>query len=750
MSPSDMRIPPSGSGPTQKASNRQPKLFTGRVEKSPTYLTPYTDGDILPGKWRISGVMLDFLKRLFGNKAPNKEGRRVGSSILPRLPTSAGERSISASYFATMQRMREAISKHNFESAACLVRENLRQIPGWVRETQWEYGSFDIGSIPALEQGGTILALADDEAGLAEMQQIVSSVPELKPWDEEVDRHRQDRRLFKAILEVVASHPNCLQTDVKKFIGEADGRRVANLLSYLEKAGKIARIKAGRTYKIMLVETSKVPTPVATSLVRSRRSDRKPPKLKEIDISSLAYVPLPRSPLRWEEAQIRRAKEKESEVEGHFEVRDADWHIASIEKIPLEDRPDPAFRQMYPNSTGMVVIDDLGKANGLGEVKAAALRYDRAGNLVAKAGLRHGVYRLGVHPLGRGLIAMSRDCVVHAYDEHFKLLFETALGQAPEVIAARKRFGIREDQLKNHIRCVALSQNATRYLFTVVDQAWCVDVGGKGVWGAKLPVKEDWTRITTPSSSFCTSAEVNRALDIMKLSFPITPEDVKRRYRELAKQWHPDLSPGDPRAEKKMKALNMAAEALTGVDVSALPRYTGASFMLEIERMEFEESGIKCGITVGFQGGEVDVADWIYAASFAANVDSTYLAGYSGRVVLVDETGAGVRVYDISSVPRRILDTGDYLYLLTDTRLYVLRGGALHTLVDTFDGGELIIARTGFGLLEKKRLRWFSKEGSFLGSVVSKNPIRRVYSITEGMVVETRQRRAIVRGIRTW
>jgi hypothetical protein len=32
-------------------------------------------------------------------------------------------------------------------------------------------------------------------------------------------------------------------------------------------------------------------------------------------------------------------------------------------------------------------------------------------------------------------------------------------------------------------------------------------------------------------------------------------------------------------------------------------------------------------------------------------------------------------------------------------------------LVDTFDGGDLIVAQTGFGLLEPKRLRWFREDG---------------------------------------
>ncbi len=128
----------------------------------------------------------------------------------------------------------------------------------------------------------------------------------------------------------------------------------------------------------------------------------------------------------------------------------------------MAERPDPAFRQMQPTDNGLLMIDDLGKAGGLGQIETAALSYDRSGNLVAKGRLLHSVYRLGVHPCGRGLIAMSRDCVAHAYDENLKVIFETSLAETPEIQALRKRFEIRDDLLKNHIRCVALSRDALR------------------------------------------------------------------------------------------------------------------------------------------------------------------------------------------------------------------------------------------------------------------------------------------------
>ena len=156
---------------------------------------------------------------------------------------------------------------------------------------------------------------------------------------------------------------------------------------------------------------------------------------------------MPRAPLQWEEALTARERAKVLEPEDHFEIRDTDWRIESIENIPLAERPDPAFRQIHPSDSGLLMIDDLAKAEGLGHIEAAALRYDRAGNLAAKAGLQHGTYRVGVHPLGRGFIAMSGDCVIHAYDDLLALILETALADAPETLALRRRFGISDDKL---------------------------------------------------------------------------------------------------------------------------------------------------------------------------------------------------------------------------------------------------------------------------------------------------------------
>jgi hypothetical protein len=56
----------------------------------------------------------------------------------------------------------------------------------------------------------------------------------------------------------------------------------------------------------------------------------------------------------------------------------------------------------------------------------------------------------------------------------------------------------------------------------------------------------------------------------------------------------------------------------------------------------------------------------------------------------------------------------------------------------------------GFGILQKKCLRWYSADGTYLGSILAKDPIRRVYCTGERIVVETRQQRATVDGAPNW
>lgn len=694
--------------------------------------------------------MRHYLKRLLGiDESSSPHSIDVSNRTTTNIRKPIETIDSSNKYFETMSKLQEAISNRNYEKAARFTRENIRQISAFVHKTKQEHGSFIISSIPALENGGTMFALNGDEEGLKEMQKIVSSHPALKPWNSTVTRHIENLQLFKSILSAIEKNPRCLQTDVKKLIGMQDGSRVANLISWLEKAGKVIRIKKGRTYEL----TIHVHTHSTKSLPMTRIKSHitEPIKCKEIDIQSLPFIPLPRSPNRWDELKGKNKSKTIVSPSQWFEITDsAGWTLISIEKLAQNERPDPAFRRIYPIDKGLILVDDLGNSNRSGSKPAAAALFGHEGDLLIDTPFHHDIYRIGVNTLGRGLIAMSRGCIAHAYDDSFKCILETSLFDSPEVKTLKKRLEIQDNILKNHLRCVALSYDNSRYLCTGVDEAWCMNINGKGLWGVKLPIKEGWSRIAEPSNIFGTSDYITHALEFMNLKLPYATEDLKERYRQLAKQWHPDLNPDRLDAHDKMKTLNNAMELLTGIDSHNIPTFTNAKFMKNMGGQEIYIGDKKITISVGLQVGEVHAADWIYAASFSGHSHDVFLAGYSGKIIQVDEKGNPIKAYDIGAVPRQIVDTGDFLYILTDTRLYILKDDALVSLVDTSESGNLFVAQTGFGLLQKKCFQWFREDGTHLGTVVTKNPIRRVYYNPKGMVVETRQRKAIVGGVKSW
>ena len=238
-------------------------------------------------------------------------------------------REATDAYFESMSEMRIAISEHDYETAAVRARENLAVIPAWVEEEEaravwvaeqrkrWGIGvetepaAGDVPllppSIPVFQQGGTILALVGDEESLRAMADLAERTPELGHRVDKIEDHLYNAGLFAAIVEAVRSHPNCLQPDVKRLVGEKDGRRVANLISYLEKGGQIVRVRQGRTYRLFQADSQDLPAPVPPRPpVVSHRADNSPREPRLIDFSSLDYVPLPPSPTQWDAAASER------------------------------------------------------------------------------------------------------------------------------------------------------------------------------------------------------------------------------------------------------------------------------------------------------------------------------------------------------------------------------------------------------------------------------------------------------------
>jgi diguanylate cyclase (GGDEF)-like protein len=73
-------------------------------------------------------------------------------------------------------------------------------------------------------------------------------------------------------------------------------------------------------------------------------------------------------------------------------------------------------------------------------------------------------------------------------------------------------------------------------------------------------------------------AAIREALATLGLTWPVTPETVKSRYKVLAKRDHPDLNGGSRTAEERLKTVNLAYAAVRAVlEPKPNRRFSGSS-----------------------------------------------------------------------------------------------------------------------------------------------------------------------------
>lgn len=107
--------------------------------------------------------------------------------------------------------------------------------------------------------------------------------------------------------------------------------------------------------------------------------------------------------------------------------------------------------------------------------------------------------------------------------------------------------------------------------------------------------------------------------EVLGLSKSASVDEIKKAYRKLAKQYHPDLNPGDKSAEAKFKEVNEAYEVLSDSDKKA--KYD-----------QFGHAGVdpNFGASAGYSGNpfgqDIDLGD-IFGSFFGGG----FSGGFSGR-----------------------------------------------------------------------------------------------------------------------
>ncbi|MXW39409.1 MAG: hypothetical protein F4Z65_14250 [Acidobacteria bacterium] len=164
--------------------------------------------------------------------------------------------------------------------------------------------------------------------------------------------------------------------------------------------------------------------------------------------------------------------------------------------------------------------------------------------------------------------------------------------------------------------------------------------------------------------------------------------------------------------------------------------------------------------------------DSVVATCFRSAGHGVYLACYSGRLIRLDETGQvqdvlclGAHIASqatgnrhVQGVVSELVEANDSLYLRVRGHragfglskaadVITVRDSLVKNRIPIPEGGEMLAAAFGIGVMERKRVTYFDRHGCWLSTLVTRDPLRLVYRHGEAVVAETRRQRVVLLGM---
>lgn len=153
-------------------------------------------------------------------------------------------------YYSLLAKIQEEKKNRDFKKMTMYAQMSLGLIEPLVLSNKITDGSFSLGSIPALEEPLPYYAINGYGGQIQNIEELIDFFSELSPWKSAVDEAKETASLAFRLMKVINENPGTLQKDIKRLVDVEDGKRVANVLYYMELYGKIRKEKSGNTNQL--------------------------------------------------------------------------------------------------------------------------------------------------------------------------------------------------------------------------------------------------------------------------------------------------------------------------------------------------------------------------------------------------------------------------------------------------------------------------------------------------------------------
>ncbi|MCC6686757.1 MAG: J domain-containing protein [Fimbriimonadaceae bacterium] len=356
-----------------------------------------------------------------------------------------------------------------------------------------------------------------------------------------------------------------------------------------------------------------------------------------------------------------------------------------------------------------------------------------------------GHYRIGQCPCGDSIAILDDLGSLLVINATSDLLYEAPLDSDERVVRhfdTLDTTGLYWGTLRTQVRCVAVSPNSDRFLFTLADEAWSCSTSGETIKGVRMPPNAGWRR-RSGGKSDGTALEIKEALQTLELELPTDVDRVKSQYWKLAKKRHPDIIGVE--GTEAMQQLNAAFTLVTGIDASVLSScdFTSSREFFERIGASGHETELAPGIFVTFESSGPP-QEWIYSGCYSASESELVLGLYSGKVLFLTVDGLPRLLVEVGSCPVEIISTESCTYVETHERILAIAGEHVAVVHDREDGFVPFVTAHCLILKGDKWLKCIGAAGNLIWHVSALEPIESFKETENGWVIRTREHEAVV------